>query len=177
MKRQTLFNIHFYLSSFFSPFLLVMALTGTLYLFGEKGSVENTLILEKISFNNALSREKQIKVILKKINQDYSFESIKDRGRVLQTRPTSRKYYSFEKQENGTFHLYKLEPNFLRKVIEVHKGHGPKLLKSMQKALGICLVFIIITGLLMSLKINKRAKSFVISAGLGSIALILLFLS
>ena len=152
-----------------------MAITGTLYLFGEKGSVEKSLVQENINLSSEISKTEQIKTILKKVDQGYRFESVKDRGSVLQTRPTSRDYYSFKKQESGFFNLYKIEPNFLSKVIEVHKGHGPRLLKNMQKTLGISLVFIIFTGFLMSMKIKTRVRPFIISAVLGTTVLAVLF--
>lgn len=176
MKRNTLFNIHFYLSSFFTPFLLLMAITGTFYLFGQKGSVEKTLIQDGITFNTTISKKEQVSQLLKKIDETYSFENIKDRGASIQTRPTTRDYFNFVKKDEGSFSLYKVKPNLLSRVIEVHKGHGPGLLKSFQKVLGIVLMLIIITGFLMSMNIKKRVKSFLISTGLGTLVLLFLFL-
>lgn len=175
MKRENLFNIHFYLSSFFTPFLLLMAITGTFYLFGEKGSISKTLIQETITFNKETSKKEQISQLLKKVDKDYRFEYIKDRGSSIQTRPTTREYFNFVEQSEGFFSLYKINPSFLKRIIEVHKGHGPGSLKILQKILGICLIVIIISGFLMSMRIQKRAKPFLISMGLGTLVLSLLF--
>lgn len=176
MKRQTLFNIHFYLSSFFTPFLLLMAITGTFYLFGEKGSLDKTLIQEKIILIKDVPKKEQVSKILEKVDQSYRFENVKDRGSSIQTRPSTRDYFNFVKQDDGSFSLYKVQPNFLSRVIEVHKGHGPGLLKNLQKVLGICLTLIIITGFLMSMKIQKRVKSFLATMILGALVLMALFL-
>ena len=38
MSRKLLINIHLYLAAFFTPVLLIMAISGGLYLMGIKGS-------------------------------------------------------------------------------------------------------------------------------------------
>lgn len=174
MNRKTLFNIHFYLSSFFTPFLLLIAITGTFYLFGNKGSVNETLVKSNVIIEKANIKE-QISKVVKEINSDYSFEYIKDRGSSIETRPTTRNYYNFKKNSDGTFNVYKAEPNFLLRLIEVHKGHGPSLLKYFQKVLGFALIIITITGLLMSLKLKARVKSFLISMSVGGAVLFGMF--
>jgi len=175
MNRKTLFNIHFYLSSFFTPFLLIIAITGTSYLFGQKGSLESTLIKTKIILTKENKKE-QIQTILSQIDSTYRFEYIKDRGSEIQTRPTTRDYYNLNKDDDGTFSLYKVSPNFLSRIIEVHKGHGPKILKHFQKILGICLILIIISGLWLSMLMKKRVKEYFVSGAIGGLALLLLFL-
>ena len=40
MNRKTLITIHMYLSAFFAPMVLLVAISGGLYLIGIKGSVE-----------------------------------------------------------------------------------------------------------------------------------------
>lgn len=174
MKRKTLFNIHFYLSSFFTPFLLVIAFTGVMYLFGEKGSSESNLVREQVLLTDK-SKKAQITNILKEVDSSYKFEYLKDRGESIQTRPTTRDYYNFKKNSDGSFSLYKETPNFLLRIIEVHKGHGPKLLKYLQKILGISLILIVFTGLWMSLQMKKRVKEFIVSSLIGLVILTVLF--
>jgi uncharacterized iron-regulated membrane protein len=176
MKRSTLFNIHFYLSSFFTPFLFLMAITGTFYLNGYKGSVESKLVMEGIQFQTGVDKKEQVAKILNGVDSSYSFEYLKDRGSSIQTRPTTRDYYNFKKSDDGTFKLYKDSPNFLLRIIEVHKGHGPKLLKYLEMFLGVSLFFIVLSGLLMSLQMKARVKQFVITSGIGAAVLLVLFL-
>ena len=176
MKRQTLFNIHFYLSSFFTPFLILIAVTGTFYLNGNKGAAESKLIKEGIQFQAGVAKKEQISKMLKEIDSSYSFEYIKDRGSSIQTRPTTRDYYNFKKKKDGSFSLYKDSPNFLLRIIEVHKGHGPKLLKYLQIVLGLSLFLIVLTGLFMSLQMKARVKQFTITMGAGVLVLLALFL-
>jgi len=153
-----------------------MAITGSLYLFNEKGAITKTLVQENIVFNQEMTKKEQISKILGKTDKDYRFEYLKDRGSSIQTRPTTRDYFNFVKKSDGSFSLYKQEPNFLSRVIEVHKGHGPGLLKDLQKVLGISLTLIVISGFLMSMKITERIKSFLITMSVGTIILFLLFL-
>lgn len=152
-----------------------MSITGTLYLMGEKGSSKKKIVLEEVRFNKESSKKMQISKVIKSVNPNYSFEKIKDRGSSIQTRPTTRDFYNFVKQEDGSFSIYEVKPNFLSRVIEVHKGHGPGLLKNLQKVLGVCLTLIIITGFFMSMKIQKRVKSFLVTMGIGTIFLASLF--
>ena len=152
-----------------------MAVTGTLYLFGEKGNVVKTLIKDGISFSSDMTKKQQVTQLLNQIDKDYQFEYLKDRGSSIQTRPTTREFYNLKRAQDGTFSLYKMKPNLLSRIIEVHKGHGPKKLKDLQKILGIGLCLIIITGLIMSLQIQLRVKPFIITSLLGSIVLTILF--
>jgi len=143
-------------------------------LFGNKGSVNETLVKSNVMVEKENKKE-QISKIVKEINSDYSFESLKDRGSSIQTRPTTRDYFNFKKNSDGTFNVYKAEPNFLLRIIEVHKGHGPALLKYLQKVLGFALIIITITGLLMSLQLKARIKGFLISMSVGGAVLFGMF--
>lgn len=176
MKRKTLFDIHFYFSSFFTPFLILMAVTGTSYLFGYKGSTVSTEIKTGISLaSDKEAMKKQISDLIKRVDANYRFEALKDRGPSIQTRPSTRDFYNFKKRSDGLFTLYKVRPDILSRLIEVHKGHGPKLLKNLQKLLGVALFFIVITGFLMSLKIKARLKHFLGTISLGTMVLVALF--
>ena len=176
MSRKILFNIHFYLSCFFTPFLMLMAITGTSYLFGFKGSSESVLVEKALIFESGQNKEKKVREVLEKIDAEYNFEYLKDRGSSIQTRPTTRAYYNFKKNEQQTFDLYRVSPNFLSRIIEVHKGHGPGLLKYFEKLLGFSLLLIVLSGFFMALKINNRKKSALLTSSLGALALLALFL-
>lgn len=171
MKRSLLIKIHLYLSSFFAPFLILMTITGTLYLFSQKGSVNSkritTITTDKIS-------ESIIKEELSKINPTYRFEYTKSYPDKVITRPTTRKYYEFIKQKSS-YEVREVTPSFLKRIIEVHKGHGPKALKWFQKILGICLALIILTGIALSLIGYRHTKISITLMCLGTISLAYLF--
>jgi hypothetical protein len=90
------------------------------------------------------------------------------------TRPTTRVSYEFIKKDTG-YEVYKVSPNFLKRIVEVHKGHGPSLLKWLQKILGICLILILITGVMISFKSKKHKRLSLTYMGLGSVILGLFF--
>ncbi len=174
MNRKTIFNIHFYLTSFFTPFLFLMAVTGTCYLLGKKGSSTSKLVREGIILSS--DKKGQIKNLMNEIDPSYKYEYLKDRGSSIQTRPTTRDYYNLKQVEDGSFQIYKVKPSFLLRLIEVHKGHGPGLLKYFQIILGIGLSLIILSGLMLSIQMRNRVKSFWITSGTGALFLIILFL-
>ena len=96
MNRQSLFNFHFYLASFFTPFLLLMAFTGTFYLFGNKGKLKETLVRSNVIIQDEQKNE-QVKKLVKELDANYNYESLKDRGDLfkhvqrLENISTSRK--------------------------------------------------------------------------------------
>ena len=44
MLRQNAAKIHLYVATFLAPIILMISISGGLYLFGFKGSTENTII-------------------------------------------------------------------------------------------------------------------------------------
>lgn len=152
MNKSLLVKIHLFLSAFFAPFLLLMAFTGTSYLFSYKGSVENELVK---NIQIQYLTDEIVKNTLFSIDPSYSFEYTKGSNDKMITRPTTRESYEFIKKDNG-YDVYRVSPNFLKRIIEVHKGHGPSLLKWLQKLLGICLILILTTGIMISFKSKKH---------------------
>jgi len=53
MNRKLLVSLHLYFAAFFTPLILLVAITGGLYLFGIKGTVERTVVttLEQQTLN------------------------------------------------------------------------------------------------------------------------------
>lgn len=170
MNRPLLIKIHLYLSAFFAPFLLLMAITGTCYLLGSKGSVEKQVV-SKINSNGMDLTEQQVKEHISKIAPDYSYEYIKVRPGAFFTRPTTRTYYEVKKQPGNEYTIYKAKPSFLAAIIEVHKGHGPQLLKLLEKVLGIVLILILISGVWLALQLKRDRKITLILMGSGFVVL------
>lgn len=169
MKRQTLLKIHLYLSALFTPFIFLMAFTGTSYLLGYKGDVKKEVV-KSVELENEKITLEQAQNLLKDIDPDYTFEYLREAGTGAFTRPTTRTYYQFEKNENGIT-ISKMTPNFLRAVIEVHKGHGPGLLKNLEKILGISLMLVLISGIWLAVSVKRDKKITLILIGLGTLVL------
>jgi hypothetical protein len=177
MSRNLLLKIHLYLSAFFAPYLLLMAFTGTSYLFGFKGSETKELVKtiefsgEEIALDNAFVRQN-----MSEIDGSYSFETVKESGTLATTRPATRQYYSFEKKGEQIL-VNKVYPNLLKRLIEAHKGHGPALLKSFEKLMGFSLILILISGIWLALSLKRDSKQTWILMTIGGISFLTLFLS
>lgn len=172
IKRIKLLQIHLYAASFFAPFLLVMAITGTCYLLDIKGSEEKVFVKDLML--QSAPDEVIVKNILAKIEPRYEFAYIKKSGSRVFTRPTTRTYYSFE-NENNVYKVYQIKPSLLKALIEVHKGHGPKTMRVFQILLGIALVIILITGIWIALITIRDRKITLIAMGIGSLSFLILF--
>lgn len=172
MKRSTLIDIHLILSSFFLPFLLLMPLTGFLYLAGQKGEVKKELVYsinEKLPTEN---KEEWLNEQFKRFDSEYKYEYIKSNGTTHIMRPTSKNFYTILETETG-IEVYKSEPTLLSKMIELHKGHGPNLFRAMEALFGLFLMLIVISGMWLALTVKAYRKKTFISLALGVLVFIL----
>ncbi len=160
MNYKILLKIHLVLAAFFLSFLLVLPLSGGLYLLGEKGSTSEKLLFITGETKN-LDRS-SIESLLQENKIDHSFEYIKKKGNSLILRPSHREHIVIKKEgDNKNFYLVK--PNFIKSLVEIHKGHGPRLLKSFQIASALGLLLITISGLILLVKRKSLTKDILIS--------------
>ncbi|MEC9410452.1 MAG: PepSY-associated TM helix domain-containing protein [Pseudomonadota bacterium] len=153
MSRKTLMTIHLYLAAFFAPIMLLFAVSGGLYLTGVKGSVEKgeSIFLPSVAIDADAEKESQVQSILEQAGLDADFEYVKDRGRLLQTRPTSRDYYELEPTPQGV-KITPVSPDLIASLMELHKGHGPGLFRILEQVTALGLILILISGLIIGLK-------------------------
>jgi len=172
MKRSLLLNIHLILSSLFIPFLLVIPLSGSLYLLGIKGEVTKTQILQLEGSVPASVTDKEIyfRTLFSDKKIDFDFEYIKETPAELIFRPTTKDFYTAVIKD-GTITLFAAKPSMLSKIMELHKGHGPQKMKKFEAAFGIALILILITGLWLALTVGKFRKLTFISFGFGLVLL------
>lgn len=143
-----------------------MAVTGTCYLLGFKGSTQEEIV-SSIAVGDETITSDYVAAYVKKMAPDYSFEYIKQSPGVFYTRPTTRTYYKIKKKGQGSYVVYKVKPSFLASIIEVHKGHGPKLVKLLEKILGFILMLILISGVWLALQLARDRKITLILMGSG----------
>jgi len=160
--------VHLYIAAFLAPGLLLMSISGGLYLFGIKGNTTDVEISlpagTAIDFKSP-SFEQDVRTLLSNVDSDYDFEYVRQRGKAAQTRPTSRPYYTLN-NESGSLSLTKKIPDLQASMIELHKGHGPSLFKTYSKIVAIGLVIIVISGLWLGLYIRRlRTITFITTAG------------
>ena len=94
MDRKLLITIHMYLAAFFAPAVLLVAISGGLYLAGVKGTVEQETIYSSSDVNidnNSATLDADVAALLATAGvKSYSFEYIKVSGATLYTRPVRR---------------------------------------------------------------------------------------
>lgn len=177
MNRKLLITVHMYVAAFFAPAVLLVAISGGLYLAGVKGNVEHETIYsssETTIDNKSASLEADVAALLAKAGvETYSFEYIKVSGVTLYTRPTSSDHYLIKSNAGGVEVIH-ARPNLQSRMIELHKGHGPTTFKTFQKAFAISLVFIILSGLWLGVSATRLRRSTLLTAATGAVIFALL---
>ncbi len=151
--RSLWINLHLYAAAFMAPALLLVAISGGLYLIGVKGEVVNIVI--DVPEGRTIDQESEtleadVRELLLSVGIEHEFEYLKVRGNMLVTRPTSRVHYAITVLDDSTT-VSRHEPDFQKMMIELHKGHGPLVFKTFQKALAVGLLFIVLSGLWLGL--------------------------
>ena len=93
MTRALLIKLHLYLSAFFSAAIILVAVSGGLYLIGIKGSVEQTPVGTLSAGQQLLANPSQSAVesaLAEAGVSDFRFDYVKQKGAQLITRPTTR---------------------------------------------------------------------------------------
>jgi hypothetical protein len=177
MDRKLLITIHMYLAAFFAPAVLLVAISGGLYLAGVKGNVEQEIIYsssETTIDNESPTLQADVAALLATAGvESYSFEYIKVKGATLYTRPTSSDHYLIKSNAGGVEVIY-ASPNLQSRMIELHKGHGPTTFKTFQKAFAIGLIFIILSGLWLGVSAARLRRTTLLTAATGAVIFALL---
>ncbi|MCB1646531.1 MAG: PepSY domain-containing protein [Pseudomonadales bacterium] len=166
MSRRNWINIHLYLAAFFAPGILLMALSGGLYLLEIKGTTTDTRVTlpaGTVLDLKSPSLEADTRRILQNAGIDHDFEYLRTGGNTTVTRPTSRTSYQFSVAGDGSVSLTRSEPDLIKSLVELHKGHGPGLFKRLQQLMALGLLIVVISGLILGIQ----------SPGLRKISLIL----
>ncbi len=178
MNRKTIITIHMYLAAFFTPAVLLMAVSGGLYLIGIKGQVDEERIYSSQSSIDPTS--KSLKTDVDKLLSDagvsaFNYEYVKVSGNRLYTRPTSSNHYIIESGSDGMDVIY-ARPSLQKRMIELHKGHGPGYFKTFQQAFAVGLIFIMLSGLWLGVSNQRLRRSTLATAVSGAILFTLLLL-
>ena len=170
VRRTFWANLHLCVAAFLAPVVVLMATSGGLYLLGVKGKVKEIPVplAPGASLGLAASDLKAaVRQLLTDAGITHRFEYLKHEDSTLTTRPTSRVYYVVHVGQDGV-RVTRNEPDVQKRLIELHKGHGPTAFKTLQKIMAIGLLGIVSTGFWLGLStIGLRARMIAISgAGL-----------
>ena len=175
MNRKLIMTLHLYLAALFTPVMLILAASGGLYLFGYKGEMEKgtPVFVDKVSlFDETGNTHDRVKNLLVEVGLDDDFEYIKQRGKKIQTRPTSRDHYEITEHKGGV-KIVPVSPDLQASMLELHKGHGPKIFKTLEKVVAVGLFLILFTGLVIGLMSPLFKKPTVIISFMGIIIFVL----
>ena len=124
---------------------------------------------------NAENLEAEVRTTLETLGFDSTFDEIRSRGNTVMTRPTSRQSYTLEVKDD-VLTVKESKPDFIKSIVELHKGHGPSLFKIFQQVASFGLLFILLSGLWMALITPSMRKNAIIITSAGTlIAIILAF--
>jgi hypothetical protein len=177
MDRKLLMTIHMYLAAFFAPAVLLVAISGGLYLTGIKGTVEQEAIYSSSDVtidSKSASLDADVAALLDDAGvESYSYEYVKVSGANLYTRPTSSDHYVIKLNENAV-EVFHARPSLQSRMIELHKGHGPSAFKTFQKAFAVGLLFIMLSGLWLGISAARLRRSTLLTATAGAVVFALL---
>ncbi len=176
MLRRTLILTHLFLAAFLAPMFILVAVSGGLYLIDQEGSVttEKVPLPESITIDfQSGTLESDIRAAFKDMDLNYKFDSIRSNATRALTRPSTRTFYEFTMRDNQLT-LTRNTPSFQRKMIELHKGHGPNLFILYQKFAAIGLLFVVLSGFWLGYSSPVLRAKTALTSGLGLVIFLVL---
>lgn len=181
--RKTWIYIHLAIASLFMPLMLMMPLTGSLYLLGFKGDQTKSdlfVITEKppepvindSGEEDLSAQEEFFRQQFSKNGIDARFEYIRPTKTEYIFRPTTRTHYVATKKDDGTMSVARVEPGFLKSTIELHKGHGPRFMRWFEVLFGLALILTTLSGVWLAWTVQPYRKVMTISVAAGVLAMV-----
>lgn len=174
--RKYLVLAHLWLAGLMAPAFALHAISGGLYLMDMKGNAAKERVSlpegSALDFKSA-TLEADVRVLLKTASLKHDFEYVKNRGNLIQLRPTSNTYLEFKQTSQG-LSATRVKPDTVRSMMELHKGHGPQLFKSYQKLVALLLLGVIFGGILVGLMAKAYQRQTTIALIIGVIVFVLI---
>ncbi len=167
---------HLLFAGLLAPMFILVAITGGLYLYGNKGETVETALQVPAAIEivqDAPDVEDKVRAVLAANDLPQDFQYLRMRPDSITTRPTSREFVVLEKDGDvwsATLH----KPNLQYRMMELHKGHGPELFKLYQIFTAIALFFIILGGVAVGLLAPAYRNKTIGSVIVGTLAFVLL---
>ena len=173
--RKLLINLHLLGAGFMAPAFALVAITGGLHMVGDGESVATSAITlpagTQVDLKSKTARD-DVRAILKAANVDVKVEYLKIRGTSFETRPTSRTHVKFKPSPNGLVATLN-KPNFQKAMMEIHKGHGPKILRTYHKIVALTLFLVVFGGIMIGLLSKAYRGKTLMALGLGTLIYVL----
>jgi hypothetical protein len=174
--RRLFILAHLWLAGFLAPAFLLVAISGGLYLLGNGGDFKSEPVSlpvgAALDFESP-TLETDVRELLNAAEINQKFEYIRNRGTVIQLRPTSRTHLEFRQTDDGLTAIRKV-PNFQGTLIELHKGHGPSWFKFYQKLVALGLIGVVFGGILVGFLAKAYRRQTSIAVVIGSLIFVFL---
>ena len=174
--RKYLVLAHLWFAGLMAPAFALHAISGGLYLMDIKGQATTERVAlpagTSLDFESE-TLESDVRALLQSANIKQEFEYIRNRGTVIQTRPTSRPYLEFANTPQGLT-AKRVKPDTVRAIMELHKGHGPQLFKTYQKFVALFLLGVILGGILVGLLAKAYRRQTSIAVVVGTVIFVVL---
>lgn len=168
-------NVHLILAALFMPLLLMMPLSGGLYLLDVKGDQQKTeafrIPLSEVPADKSV-QEAFFRDQFKKQSLDFDFEYVRSTETDFIFRPTTRTHYVATKAGEDLI-FQKIVPDLQKRMIELHKGHGPRMMRWFEVLFGLALILTTLSGLWLAWTVKPYRRTTLISFGIGLAFLIL----
>ncbi|MBY0317058.1 MAG: hypothetical protein K2Q26_16180 [Bdellovibrionales bacterium] len=173
ITRRYFIYVHMALAAFFLPYLLLMPFSGTWHLLklSEDQTKSEAFKITGVVPSDPLAKEIFFREEFKKQNIDYSFEYVKDNGKDFTFRPTSRVYYTAT-VDGDSILFTKVNPGLSRRLMEIHKGHGPWFIRTLEIAFGVALILVTLSGLWLAFTVQNYRNIMLGSFALGAIVIV-----
>ena len=169
--RRYLVLAHLWFAGLMAPAFALHAISGGLYLMNIKGTATTERLAlpagAALDFKSE-TLEADVRALLQNANIKHDFEYIRNRGTLIQLRPTSRTYLEFANTPQGLT-AKRVKPDTVKGLMELHKGHGPQLFKTYQKLVAVLLLGVVFGGILVGLLAKAYRRQTLIAVVLGSI--------
>ncbi|WP_420605901.1 hypothetical protein [Novosphingopyxis sp.] len=177
--RRTLVSIHLYLAALLAPAFLLMAVTGGLYLadvHGESREIALPVIQGFRLDADDPAIESKVRRFIDNQDLNVAFDYLRTRGDTITTRPTTRGHLRFETKDGVTSAIL-VKPDLLTAATELHKGHGPRIMRYYGMLVGLALFLVVIGGLVVGLLAPGYRKPTILStiAGTALFAVLILY--
>lgn len=166
-------NIHLMIASLYMPLMLMMPFTGAMYILGFQGSQSSTEIFRSRE-NPPVTEPEKIEFfrnLFKQQNVDYDFQYIKTNKNDFIFRPQSTVHFTAVKSADGELIFSRNEPNLMRRLIELHKGHGPEAMRWFEVSFGIALILTTLSGLYLAWTVKPYRRITLVSFAVGAVAI------
>lgn len=172
--RKTMVTVHLALAAFFLPWMLILPISGAAHLWDLEGEPtrEEAFRITATAPDDEGAREAFFREQFATLDPNFSFEYVRASRGDFTFRPSSRVHYT-AKQAGEEIVFTRVDPPWLNRFMELHKGHGPWIMRWFEAFFGVALVLTTLSGVWLGWTVPSYRRTMLITGGLGLVAMAL----